>query len=85
MVVDCYHETAVMQLKTPGAMGLCESLVSFLSQKGFKTILERREKSDDKVGGDSIFHKGTETEPEFTEHGIKFIADITKGQKTGFF
>lgn len=85
VVVDCYHETAVMQLKTPGAIGLSESLVSFLSQKGFKTILERREKSDDKVGGDSIFHKGTETEPEFKEHGIKFIADITKGQKTGFF
>ncbi|TGM62288.1 class I SAM-dependent rRNA methyltransferase [Leptospira meyeri] len=85
IVVDCYHETAVMQLKTPGAMSLCESLVSFLSQKGFKTILERNDKSDDKITGDTIFHKGAEKEPQFTEHGIKFIADITKGQKTGFF
>ncbi|PJZ86601.1 class I SAM-dependent rRNA methyltransferase [Leptospira harrisiae] len=85
IVVDCYHETAVMQLKTPGARTLCDTLVSFLYQKGFKTILERLEKPDDKSGLDFIFHTGSEKEPEFSEHGIKFIADITKGQKTGFF
>lgn len=85
IIVDCYHKTAVMQLKTPGALRLRNWLVSFLSSKGFETILEKNEKSDDKQGGDATFHKGKDIEAIFTEHGIKFIADITKGQKTGFF
>lgn len=85
IIVDCYHKTAVMQLKTPGALRLRNWLVSFLSSKGFETVLEKNEKSDDKQGGDATFHKGKDIEAIFTEHGIKFIADITKGQKTGFF
>ncbi|MCW7492068.1 class I SAM-dependent rRNA methyltransferase [Leptospira sp. 2 VSF19] len=85
IVVDCYNQTAVLQIKTPGAQNLREWLVSFLSNKGFETILERGEKLEDKSSGNVIFHKGTESEPIFLEHGIKFIADITKGQKTGFF
>ncbi|XDD52614.1 class I SAM-dependent rRNA methyltransferase [Leptospira sp. WS4.C2] len=85
VVVDCYHKAAVMQLKTPGALSLREWLVSFLTEKGFTTILERGEKPDDKSVKDPIFHKGNDPEPVFTEHGMQFIADITKGQKTGFF
>ncbi|MBM9589321.1 class I SAM-dependent rRNA methyltransferase [Leptospira sp. 201903075] len=85
IIVDCYQKTAVMQLKTPGALRLREWLVSFLTTKGFETIFEKGDKPDEKSGGDSIFHKGEESEPIFTEHGIQFIADISKGQKTGFF
>lgn len=85
IIVDCYNKTAVMQLKTPGALRLREWLVSFLTTKGYETIFEKGEKPEEKVGGDSVFHKGKESEPVFTEHGIQFIADITKGQKTGFF
>ncbi|TGL90413.1 class I SAM-dependent rRNA methyltransferase [Leptospira congkakensis] len=85
IIVDCYHKTAVMQLKTPGAISLQKSLISFLESKGYETIFEKGEKPDGKIGIDSIFHKGNETEPVFQEHGIQFIADITKGQKTGFF
>ncbi|MBM9547192.1 class I SAM-dependent rRNA methyltransferase [Leptospira sp. 201903074] len=85
IVVDCYHKTAVMQLKTPGALKLREWLVSFLSEKGFETILEKSDKPEDKQGGEATFHKGKDTDAVFTEHGIQFIADITKGQKTGFF
>ncbi|TGL37296.1 class I SAM-dependent rRNA methyltransferase [Leptospira perdikensis] len=85
IIVDCYHRTAVMQLKTPGAIKLRNWLVNFLSEKGFETIFEKGEKPEEKSGGDSFFHKGNQTEPSFTEHGVQFIADITKGQKTGFF
>ncbi|EMY69609.1 class I SAM-dependent rRNA methyltransferase [Leptospira vanthielii] len=85
IVVDCYHKTAVMQLKTPGALSLRDWLVSFLSKKGFVTILERGEKLEDKAAGEPTFHKGNDSEPVFLEHGIQFIADITRGQKTGFF
>ncbi|EMY61472.1 class I SAM-dependent rRNA methyltransferase [Leptospira terpstrae] len=85
IIVDCYHKTAVMQLKTPGALRLRNWLISFLSSKGFEIILEKNEKPNEKQGGDATFHKGKDTEAIFTEHGIQFIADITKGQKTGFF
>ncbi|MCW7481916.1 class I SAM-dependent rRNA methyltransferase [Leptospira kanakyensis] len=85
IVVDCYDKTAVMQLKTPGALSLRSLLVSFLESKGYETIFEKGEKSEGKLDVNSIFHKGKEDEPVFSEYGIKFIADITKGQKTGFF
>ncbi|PJZ45317.1 class I SAM-dependent rRNA methyltransferase [Leptospira brenneri] len=85
IVVDCYHKTAVMQLKTPGALGLRKLLISFLESKGYETIFERTDKPEGNKEGESIFHKGEEPEPIFTEHGIRFISDITKGQKTGFF
>ncbi|TGK78251.1 class I SAM-dependent rRNA methyltransferase [Leptospira noumeaensis] len=85
IVVDCYDKTAVMQLKTPGALGLKNFLVSFLDNKGFETIFEKSEKSEGKPDVNSIFHKGNNDEPVFSEYGIKFFADITKGQKTGFF
>ncbi len=85
IVVDCYHKTAVMQLKTPGALSLRDWLITFLLKLGFETILERNEKLEEKSSASPTFHQGSETEPIFLEHGIKFIADITKGQKTGFF
>ncbi|ABZ94273.1 class I SAM-dependent rRNA methyltransferase [Leptospira biflexa] len=85
IVVDVYDDTAVLQLKTPGAIRLKENLVTFLEKFGFVTILEKREKTDSKHGDEISFYKGDKAETVFKENGIQFISDTTKGQKTGFF
>ncbi|TGK48392.1 class I SAM-dependent rRNA methyltransferase [Leptospira bouyouniensis] len=85
IIVDVYERTAVLQLKTAGALRLQEYLVSFLDEIGFEVILEKREKADSKKTEEVIFYKGNASETIFKENGIQFIADSTKGQKTGFF
>lgn len=85
IIVDIYAETAVMQIKTPGAQRLRSDLVRFLEEVGYKTILEKKEKLDSKQGEELTFYKGETQETVFVEHGIRLIADVAKGQKTGFF
>ncbi|TGL99404.1 class I SAM-dependent rRNA methyltransferase [Leptospira jelokensis] len=85
LVVDVYDKTAVLQLKTPGAIRLRKDLVQFLDAMGFETIIEKRDKKEDPKGESFSLLKGTLTETKFLEHGIHFLADLPFGQKTGFF
>ncbi|XDD44873.1 class I SAM-dependent rRNA methyltransferase [Leptospira sp. WS39.C2] len=85
IVVDIYHKTAVLQLKTPGAIRLRSPLVQFLENVGYDTIVEKFDKADQKQGVDVNFLKGHKDQFTFLENGYLFIADIEKGQKTGFF
>ncbi|BDA78765.1 SAM-dependent methyltransferase [Leptospira kobayashii] len=84
-IVDCYATTAVILFRTPGARLHKQTLFSFLEEKGFDTILEKREKSDHSDEMISEYWKGNAKTSGFLENGFKFIADLEAGQKTGFF
>lgn len=85
IVVDIYNKTAVIQMKTPGALRLREDLLRFLDRSGFQNIIEKKDKVDNQNGDTAVLLKGELTDSVFLEHGYQFIADIVKGQKTGFF
>ncbi|MCG6149024.1 class I SAM-dependent rRNA methyltransferase [Leptospira levettii] len=85
MIVDIYNDTAVLQLKIPGVIRLKSLLVQFLESVGYQTIIEKHEKQDSKKGEEVTLEKGVLSECIFLENGYRFISDIEKGQKTGFF
>jgi len=92
LVVDVYGETCVAQCHSAGMWRLKDTLQSLLlSQDGLgvsKVVFRRVEGQIDELS------QVGEVEPvapepsqivSFSESGLRFIADITGGQKTGFF
>jgi len=90
LIVDRFEKVLVFQIATAGMDNLREIIVEALKEV-FKprSIFERsdmpsrrEEKLEDQVGlrfGEEV------NEVEFKENGLKFIADVANGQKTGFF
>lgn len=90
LVVDRYDDVIVFQLATMGLDRLRDEIVSAL-KKVFKprAIVERSDIAARKEEGlpDVVEVRfGTVDEPVvFQENGLSFVADVLKGQKTGFF
>lgn len=80
LVIDRYEDVLVVQISTMGMSNL-SPLVIRACKKLFQpiAIIDRSEH-------ESTIVEGTITAPvEFLEHGMKFVADVLQGQKTGFF
>ncbi len=90
VVVDCYHDVLVMQLLTAGADLMRERLVAILSGRlSPRAIIERSQGAVRKQEGledRSGLLAGEQVEEIIgCENGIRFIADLAHGQKTGAF
>jgi 23S rRNA (cytosine1962-C5)-methyltransferase len=90
VVVDRYADVLVVQLLTAGADAMREELVAALTSRfSPRAILERsqgavrkQEGLEDRAGllaGEAVH------EVIGSENGLKFVADLTRGQKTGAF
>ncbi len=98
LIVDRYDEVFVFQIHTAGMDLFREQIIEALI-KAFqpKAIVERSDidsrKSDGLQSLPMKIHYGKidrwggrdEGLVKFTEHGVKFLADVLGGQKTGFF
>jgi 23S rRNA (cytosine1962-C5)-methyltransferase len=92
LVIDLYSDTAVVQCHSAGMWrvreSIQESLLS-LSHLGLSKVVFRRVESQMDEGEESAEEDAIAGEPpqvvSFTENGLRFLADITGGQKTGFF
>ena len=90
LVVDRYSDAVVFQISTMGMDRFRLDVIAAIEEVlDPETIVER---SDLGVRGEEFLedvvavHKGEADEPvEFKENGLKFIADLKGGQKTGFF
>jgi len=90
LIVDRFDDVLVFQIATAGMDGLRKEIVEALEEVfDPRSIYERsdmpsrhEEKLEDEVGlrfGEAV------TEVNFKENGLKFVADVATGQKTGFF
>jgi 23S rRNA (cytosine1962-C5)-methyltransferase len=87
LVCDVYADTAVLRMDGLGpeafwdTAGVAEWLVGAL---GVTTVWERKRRGS---GSDSrvVIGNTPEAPVAFTEHGVRFTADVVQGQKTGFF
>ncbi|MEY4669520.1 MAG: hypothetical protein RL518_2219 [Pseudomonadota bacterium] len=92
LVIDLYGDTAVVQCHSAGMWRVKESIQESLleiAELGLSKVVFRRVESQiEEASGDG------EGEPmvaepsqvvSFSENGLRFLADITAGQKTGFF
>ncbi len=92
LVIDLYADTAVVQCHSAGMWRVRESIQESLlsmSQLGLSKVVFRRVESQMDEAEESAAVEATVAEPSqvvsFTENGLRFLADITGGQKTGFF
>jgi 23S rRNA (cytosine1962-C5)-methyltransferase len=90
LIVDLYDRTLVTQFHTSGIRRLKTDILNALV-KVFSpvSVYEKSSESTQKKEGfeveeQLIYGKPTE-EVEITENGFKFLVNIPKGQKTGFF
>jgi 23S rRNA (cytosine1962-C5)-methyltransferase len=86
LVVDLYSDTAVMKLDGPGPCGFWNALgiANWLaSEVGIRTVIKRPRERDEPG---RVLIGAVPTRPvAFLEHGLRFTADVMRGQKTGFF
>lgn len=100
LIVDVYGEVAVIQCHSAGMWRLRESvggLVLSESSLKVKEVVYRRVEAQieqEPLADEESQHRDTTVDsivPEppkvvaFSENGLRFIADVTGGQKTGFF
>ena len=84
LIIDVYDKIAVIQTYHSGIDRIFNFITQALKELGFNHIFLK------KAPHDSTLTTGWLTEPYSTrpvivEYGIKFLVDIEKGQKTGFY
>lgn len=90
LIVDCYADALVVQVRTKGMEKLrklwFEPLVELLKPKG---VYERSDMESRKEEGLSPFTGlllgDIPERVEIFEHGLKFLVDVKRGLKTGFY
>jgi 23S rRNA (cytosine1962-C5)-methyltransferase len=92
LVVDLYADTAVVQCHSAGMWRVKDSIQESLlgiTELGLAKVVFRRVESQIDEPEESGMPENTAPEPaqvvSFSENGLRFLADITGGQKTGFF
>ena len=84
LVIDIYGRTGVIKLDGPGPEGFwnAEGISGWLMERLSLAGVVCRTRSEE---GAAIVGGKPDEEPEFLEHGLKFTANVQRGQKTGFF
>jgi len=92
LVIDLYADTAVVQCHSAGMWRVRESIQESLLQfaeLGLSKVVFRRVESQIEEPEEGAIAEPLVAEPSqvvsFSENGLRFLADITAGQKTGFF
>jgi 23S rRNA (cytosine1962-C5)-methyltransferase len=90
LIVDVYGTVAVVQLLIKGTERLAEVIVEALRTLGFEYVYLKTKESSKRFEAMSL-EKGwlgtpfPQAQVEVQENGFKFLVDVEKGQKTGFF
>jgi 23S rRNA (cytosine1962-C5)-methyltransferase len=90
-VIDRYGDVAVLRIDGEAARVVAPTLLHdiepILRQAGITTLLERTSKRTDSAEPKSVDVRfGTEPGAlRVTEHGVPFVVDVMRGQKTGAF
>jgi 23S rRNA (cytosine1962-C5)-methyltransferase len=94
LVLDRYEETLVIKLYTsswfPFLIALCELFRKEFNSKQVvlrlaQNISKSQEPNANYHDGQVLFGSENSSWVEFKENGLKFLADVVEGQKTGFF
>jgi 23S rRNA (cytosine1962-C5)-methyltransferase len=87
LVCDRYGDSVVLKLDGPAACNFWDALgiANWLVEKlGVKLVYERIQ-GRGSAQGRALIGSIPDTPQTFLEHGIRFTADLVRGQKTGFF
>jgi 23S rRNA (cytosine1962-C5)-methyltransferase len=82
LICDTFDDVAVVQAKGEGIRALLPLLASFLKTH-VKHIYVQDENDSDEKSGQWLL--GQKPSVEFSENGLKIVANVVTGQKTGYF
>jgi len=91
LIVDRYADTLVVQFLAAGADKWRERLTGLLAElTGCKSIYERSDADVRALEGLSarsgpLRGDGFDSPVEIHEHGVRYLVDVVRGQKTGFY
>lgn len=89
VIIDVYDDTAVVQLLIKGTELISASIFEGLRELGISYIYLKTKQNTqrlEEVGLESGWVGETREMPiHAKEHGVTFLVDVEKGQKTGFF
>ena len=89
VIIDVYHDTAVVQLLVKGTELISQFIFDALNEAGLKHIYLKTKQNTQRLEEVEL-ESGWVGEPRSMpiaaiENGVKFLVDVEKGQKTGFF
>ncbi len=89
VIIDVYVDTAVVQLLVKGTELISQFIFDALNEAGLKHIYLKTKQNTQRLE-DVGLESGWVGEPRSMpigalENGVKFLVDVEKGQKTGFF
>jgi 23S rRNA (cytosine1962-C5)-methyltransferase len=88
-VVDRYGPVAVLRLDGAGAEGFAEVVVprlwDGLARAGITTLVRREQGKEKGPKGTLVHGEEPPATIEVKEHGVPFLVDLARGQKTGAF
>jgi 23S rRNA (cytosine1962-C5)-methyltransferase len=89
VIVDVYHDTAVVQLLVKGTELISEFIFEGIRECGIKYIYLKTKQNTQRLEEVSLesnwVGESREMPVAAKENGIVFMVDVEKGQKTGFF
>ena len=85
LIVDLYHQTAVLQFHSRGMAALKNELATALKQALGERLLAVYEKPLEDRNAAGSYLLGERSSNLIHENGLKFEVDWERGQKTGFF
>lgn len=80
LIIDRYADVLVLQTATAGMKALLSNII-----EACKTLFQPKAIIDKTYDLGELVYGNIDNAVEFSEHGMKFSADILHGQKTGFF
>lgn len=87
LVIDVYGESAVVKLDGPGPEGFWApaGIAKWLTEELTLSCVYQRDRTRGGPSGRVLSGATPEAPVAFFENGLRFTADIVRGQKTGFF
>lgn len=88
LIADVYGETVVLQVLVKGTEKILDMITGIFADSGYRNIYIKNPgaKETENVDIPSGFMLGgSSTKIEVRENALRFIVDIERGQKTGFF
>jgi 23S rRNA (cytosine1962-C5)-methyltransferase len=87
LICDVYGEAAVLQLDGagPGGFWHAPGLAVWVAQALTLKCVVERSRGQAKAAAQTWVGETPAAPVTFTEHGVRFVVDLVRGQKTGFF
>ncbi|HXW00408.1 MAG TPA: class I SAM-dependent methyltransferase, partial [Anaerolineae bacterium] len=87
LICDIYGDTAVIQLDGAGPSGFWDApgVAQWLAQSLSLNCVYERSRDEVHAGGRLLAGVMPTTPAAFVENGVRFMVDVVRGQKTGFF